>query len=160
MENKTFNDLDELKKYYYENFNKIKNLALMYSSQKDIDDDDAFFNMWCFNEYKRITIGLKKYEKNYMEYAKFTPLPKTDEEIIEEHTTHTTRQDNIQKIVDDKNLIKLKCDYFGMDSYYYNKNNKTMYKVCNINTMFDKSTIPKFEVSYDSHILEINNITE
>ena len=34
-----------------------------------------------------------------------------------------------------------------------------MYKVCNIITMSDKSTIPKFEVSYDSHILEINNIT-
>jgi hypothetical protein len=63
MENKTFNNLDELKKYYYENFNKIKNLALMYSSQKDIDDDDTFFNMWCFNEYKRITIGLEKDKK-------------------------------------------------------------------------------------------------
>jgi hypothetical protein len=95
-----------------------------------------------------------------MEYTKFTPLPKTDEEIIEEHAKHTIRQDNIQKMVDDNNLIKLKCDYFGMDSYYYNKNNKTMYKVSNINTMFDKSTIPIFEVSYDSHILEINNITE
>ena len=95
-----------------------------------------------------------------MEYAKFTPLPKTDEEIIEEHATHKTRQDNIQKFVDDNDLIKLKCDYFGMDSYYYDKNNKTMYKVSNIITMSDKSTIPKFEVSCDSHILEINNITE
>ena len=95
-----------------------------------------------------------------MEYAKFTPLPKTDEEIIEEQATHKTRQDNIQKFVDDNNLIKLKCDYFGMDSYYYDTNYKTMYKVCNIITMSDKSTIPKFEVSYDSHILEINNITK
>ena len=95
-----------------------------------------------------------------MEYAKFIPLPKTDEEIAEEHAKHTTRQDNIQKFVDDNNLIKLKCDYFGMDSYYYDTNYKTMYKVCNIITMSDKSTIPKFEVSYDSHILEINNITK
>ena len=95
-----------------------------------------------------------------MEYTMFTPLPKTDEEIIEEHAKHTTRQDNIQKFVDDNNLIKLNCDYFGMDSYYYDKNNNTMYKVCNIITMSDKSTIPKFEVSYDSHILEINNITK
>ena len=95
-----------------------------------------------------------------MEYAKFTPLPKTDEEIIEEQATHKTRQDNIQKFVDDNNLIKLNCDYFGTDSYYYDKNNKTMYKVSNIITMSDKSTIPRFEVSYDSHILEINNITE
>lgn len=92
-----------------------------------------------------------------MEYAKFIPLPKTDEEIAEEHEKHTTRQDNIQKFVDDNNLIKLKCDYFGMDSYYYDTNYKTMYKVCNIITMSDKSTIPKFEVSYDSHILEINH---
>ena len=95
-----------------------------------------------------------------MEYAKFIPLPKTDEEIAEEHAKHTTRQDNIQKFVDDNNLIKLKCDYFGMDSYYYDTNYKTMYKVSNIITMSDKSTIPKFEVSYDSHILEINNITK
>ena len=129
-----------------------------------------------------------------MEYAKFTPLPKTDEEIRKEHadasttflgttegrtrlrplvadpaslrsptarrasedsSTYATRQDYMQDLVDGKNIIKLKCD-FGMDSYYYDTNYKTMYKVCNI----DKSTIPKFEVSYDSHILEINNITE
>ena len=98
-----------------------------------------------------------------MEYAKFTPLPKTDEEITEEHAKNTTRQDNIQKFVEDNNLIKLECDYFGMDSYYYDKNNNTMYKVCNIINMYDKSdksTIPNFEVSYDSHILEINNITK
>lgn len=97
-----------------------------------------------------------------MEYAKFTPSPKTDEEIIEEQAKQKTRQDNIQKFVDDNNLIKLECDYFGMDSYYYDNNN-TMYKVCNIINMSDKSdksTIPKFEVSYDSHILEINNITK
>lgn len=94
-----------------------------------------------------------------MEYAKFTPLPKTDEEITEEHTKNITLQYNIQKIVEDNNLIKLECDYFGMDSYYYDKHNKTMYKVCNIITMSNKSEIPKFEVSYDSHILEINNIT-
>jgi len=42
-----------------------------------------------------------------MEYAKFTPLPKTDEEIIEEQAKHTTRQNNIQKFVDDNNLIKV-----------------------------------------------------
>ena len=95
-----------------------------------------------------------------MEYTKFIPLPKTDEEITEEHAKHTTRKDNIQKFVDDNNLIKLKCDYLGTDSYYYDANYKTMYKVCNIITMSDKSTIPKFEVSYDSHILEINNITK
>ena len=53
-----------------------------------------------------------------MEYARFTPIPKTDEELIEEQANHKTRQDNIQKIVDDNNLIKLECDYFGIDSYY------------------------------------------
>ena len=93
-----------------------------------------------------------------MEYAQFTPLPKTNEEIAEEHAKITTLQNNIQKFVEDNNLIKLKCDYFGMVSYYYDKHNKTMYKVCNIITMSNKSTIPKFEVSNDSHILEINNI--
>jgi hypothetical protein len=61
-----------------------------------------------------------------MEYIKFTPLPKTDEEIIEEQAKHKTRQYNIQKFVDDNNLIKLNCDYFGMDSYYYDTNYKTM----------------------------------
>ena len=95
-----------------------------------------------------------------MKYAEFTPLPKTNEERIKEQEMHTTRQNNIQKIVDDNNLIQLKCDYLGMDSYYYNKNKKIMYKVHNINTRFDNSAIPTFEVSHDSYILKLNNITE
>jgi hypothetical protein len=98
MENKTFTNFDELKKYYYDNFNyirnllllyppekyideddynnnkfliglkkycydhvnEIKDLSLVYSSQRAIDEDKIFFDTWCFNEYKRIRVGLEK----------------------------------------------------------------------------------------------------
>ena len=86
-----------------------------------------------------------------MNYSKFQPLPKTDEEIAESKERQKIRNDNIQKIVNDNNLIQLERDYLDMDHYYYDKKNKKMYKL-----VFDKSTIPIFEVSQDFHILEIN----
>ena len=41
-----------------------------------------------------------------MEYAQFTPLPKTNEEIAEEHAKITTLQNNIQKFVEDNLVIR------------------------------------------------------
>jgi hypothetical protein len=64
MENKTFNNLDELKKYYYENFNKIKNLAFMYSSQK---------GMKCFDIFKPFRKNHKIVEDSFGNLCKNLP---------------------------------------------------------------------------------------
>lgn len=73
--------------------------------------------------------------------------------------TQIRRSDLIREHVQAYNLSPLKCDYFGMDSYYYDKATKIMYKVCNVYDKYaDKSIKPIFEVSTDEHILQINNL--
>ena len=67
------------------------------------------------------------------------------------------RQNLIAKIVKENNLIELKSDYFGMDSYYYSAERKTMYKVCNI-CDFTKNVNPTFEISHDRHIIQLNKL--
>ena len=69
------------------------------------------------------------------------------------------RADLIRDHVRENNLIPLQCGYFGLDSYYYHNETKTMYKVCNIYNRFtDISFNPTFEVSTDAFILALNNL--
>lgn len=72
-----------------------------------------------------------------------------------EREQNQKRKHLIDKYVAENGLIKLKSDYFGMDSYYYNKNTKFMYKVCNI-CDWSRNANPTFEISNDSHILRLN----
>jgi len=95
-----------------------------------------------------------------MNYSSFKPSVEREPVLINnENGTITSRSDLIREHVRKNNLIPLKCDYFGMDSYYYHKETKTMYKVCIVyNKYRDHSIIPNFEVSTDAHILTLNHI--
>jgi hypothetical protein len=90
-----------------------------------------------------------------MFFSKFIPtIDSTTELEIKKR-----RDDLIKQHVEKHKLILLKCDYFGVDSYYYNYHTKTMYKVCNVyNKYIDRGITPNFEVSNDTHILSINNL--
>ncbi len=44
-----------------------------------------------------------------------------------------------------------------MDSYYYSKEKNVMYKVSNI-CDYTNNINPKFELTYDRHIIELNNL--
>jgi len=56
-------------------------------------------------------------------------------------------------------LIELKCDYMGMDSYYWSPTSKTMFIVNNITSDSRYgTTTPVFAVSNDNHILSLNGL--
>ena len=74
-----------------------------------------------------------------------------------EYNKNHKRQELIDNHVKSNGYIELKNDYFGMDSYYYDKTNKIMYKVCNICDSMS-SDAPVFEISNDKHILLLNSI--
>jgi hypothetical protein len=44
-----------------------------------------------------------------------------------------------------------------MNSYYYDKTKKVMYKVCNV-CDWSGNTTPIFEISDDKHILQLNSL--
>ena len=74
-----------------------------------------------------------------------------------ESDRNTVRDQLIQNHVAKHGLVELKCDYYGMDSYYYDKLTKVMYKVdriCNWN----ENPNPVFEISHDLHILKLNSL--
>ena len=98
--------------------------------------------------------------KNKMNYSSFKPSIEYDPVLVDAETKIITRRsDLIREHAQKNNLIQLKCDYFGMDSYYYHKETKTMYKVCIVYDKYrDCSIIPIFEVSNDEHILTLNHI--
>ena len=95
-----------------------------------------------------------------MNYSSFKPQMEYDPVLVDAETKIITRRsDLIREHCQKNNLITLKCDYFGMDSYYYHKETKTMYKVCIVYDKYrDHSIIPNFEVSTDAHILSLNCI--
>ena len=88
-----------------------------------------------------------------MNFGRFEPLPPTEDEKNKRAEIHKERQQRIKQFVEDKKLTKLKCDYFGMDSYYYDNITPQVYKVCNIG-----GSHPKFELDNDPHILHLNNL--
>jgi len=67
------------------------------------------------------------------------------------------RQQLIKDYVTRNGYIELKSDYLGMDSYYYDKTNKVMYKVCN-HCGWNGDINPVFEISKDEHILQFNSL--
>jgi hypothetical protein len=95
-----------------------------------------------------------------MNYSTFSPSNDFDHIIVDaENKTITRRSDLIRDHVRDHNLIPLICDYFGMDSYYYDNDKKLLYKVCNVYDKYkDTSIVPIFEVSDDAHILTLNKL--
>ncbi len=67
------------------------------------------------------------------------------------------RQQLIKNHVMSNGYIELKCDSYGMDSYYYDKTRKVMYKVSNI-CDWNEDIHPIFEISNDEHILKLNSL--
>jgi|688.fasta_scaffold1111160_2 hypothetical protein len=63
------------------------------------------------------------------------------------------RRKLISSYVINNGYTELYSDYFGMDSYYYDKAHKKMYVVCNICDDFSSDISPTFEISTDEHIL-------
>ena len=95
---------------------------------------------------------------NKLNYSDFI----LDEETIQkkkaiELNKNTKRGQLIKNHVVRNGYILLKNDYFGMDSYYYDKPNKLMYKVCNI-CDWSGDINPVFEISRDEHILKLNSL--
>jgi hypothetical protein len=90
-----------------------------------------------------------------MKYSTFIPDCSLNDELSK---LTTLRHNYIKQFAKENNLILLESDYLGMDSYYYDTNNKIMYKVCNICSSVDKSIKPIFEVSCDYHILQLNKL--
>jgi hypothetical protein len=81
--------------------------------------------------------------------------------ILDSETIQSRQQQNIRRQQLIKNhviingYIELNSDYYGMDSYYYDKTKKVMYKVCNVCDWSGNIT-PVFEISNDEHILKLN----
>lgn len=95
---------------------------------------------------------------NKLSYSDFT----LDEETIQkkkaiELNRNTKRGQLIKNHVIRNGYILLKSDYLGMDSYYYDKTKKTVYKVCNICSWYEDIN-PVFEISMDQHILKLNSL--
>ena len=70
---------------------------------------------------------------------------------------NSKRQQLIKNHVISNGYIELKSDYLDMDSYYYDKTKKVMYKVCNI-CNWSGNINPVFEISNDVHILKLNSL--
>ena len=90
---------------------------------------------------------------NYESVVKYT-----SESLRKQEPFNEIRQQLIAKIVNENRLVELQSDYYGMDSYYYSKERNIMYKVSNI-CDYTNNVNPKFEVSYDRHIIELNNLS-
>ncbi len=74
-----------------------------------------------------------------------------------EEEQNRKRQGLINQYVKNHGLIELQSDYLGMDSYYYDKKMRTMYKVSNVCSQYS-SPNPIFEISKDEHILKLNSL--
>lgn len=90
-----------------------------------------------------------------MNFSYSTFIPSHDQHA----DANNVRQQLIQQHVKKHGWIELQCDYFGMDSYYYDTKQKIMYRVTNVvgwNPNRDIS--PVFEVCRDEHILKLNSL--
>ena len=95
---------------------------------------------------------------NKLNYSDFI----LDEETIQKKEAiklnkNTKRRQLIKNHVERNGYILLKSDYRGMDSYYYDKTKRIMYKVCNI-CDWNGDINPVFEISMDQHILKLNSL--
>jgi hypothetical protein len=66
----------------------------------------------------------------------------------------------LDKMVYDNDLIKLKNDYFGTNTYYYDHKHSRMYKIhpCGCHSERNANSILSFDTDDDNHVLELNNI--
>jgi hypothetical protein len=92
---------------------------------------------------------------NYSPFLSSIEEIQNAETILEE--ANAKRAELIKQRVASDKLVELKSDYLGMETYYYNKEKKQMYKVCNI-CVWSEDYEPNFILSYDRHILQLNSL--
>lgn len=90
-----------------------------------------------------------------MHYSMYIPDPE-DEQVWKNR--QILLQENIQKYVEEHKLIPLKCNNFGTNSYFYDKETNTMYAVDNFIGTYKSSSIPIFKVSTEEPILVLNGL--
>ena len=66
----------------------------------------------------------------------------------------TKKHQLINKFIKDNNFIKLKNEYYSMDSYSCDKTTKNIYNIIKCN----KNIIPNFEI-VDENIIKLNNLS-
>lgn len=92
-------------------------------------------------------------QMNQLNYSEFTPSSYHSDI---QSSQNAERQRLIKNHVMMNGYIELKSDYRNVDSYYYDKSKKRMYKVCN-HCDWSGNVNPVFEISNDEHILQIND---
>lgn len=95
---------------------------------------------------------------NQLKYSDFILSSESIQEKCDIKTKQNIkRKQLIKNHVISNGYIELKSDYLGMDSYYYDKLYKIMYKVCNV-CDWTGDINPVFEITYDEHILKLNSL--
>ncbi len=88
-----------------------------------------------------------------MHYSNFVPDPPSPEELADSELKYRAYQENIRKYAEENNYTPLKCNTFGIYSYFYDHKHQLMYKIHN----FPRDSLV-FEVSTEEHILRLNHL--
>ena len=88
-----------------------------------------------------------------MAVPKFMPTEEESSQKIEEHKKQRILfNQRLAQMVSYYKLVELQCEYYGMSSFYYDREHKRMYEVQNT------GTTPVFKPSTDQHILKLNKL--
>jgi hypothetical protein len=94
---------------------------------------------------------------NKINYSRIE-LTQSAEEIEQRRIESAKKQSYIQDYVKKNNLIKLKSDYFGMSSFYYNKEKDIVLEVKNYDDGQGNPLFFKPKLNIEEHIRELNNL--
>jgi hypothetical protein len=75
---------------------------------------------------------------------------------MEQNRRHQERMQLINNHVQKNGYIKLRCNYYGTCSYFYDLKTKTMYEVQNTNGDHRDESPPEFKICTDPYLLELN----
>ena len=78
----------------------------------------------------------------------------SNEKINEYNEQSTKKEQLINKFIKDNNFIKLKNEYYSMDSYFCDKTTENIYNTIKCN----KNIIPNSEI-VDENIIKLNNLS-
>jgi hypothetical protein len=127
----------------YSLFENLKNSDYQYT-ESEKKDKDKMTNSWEMN----------------LEQAKQSELIYQDNNELKINELYNEWKKKLDKLVYDNDLVKLKNDYFGMNTYYYDHKNSRMYTIypCGCRSERNANSILNFDTDDDNHVLELNNI--
>jgi hypothetical protein len=96
----------------YSLFENLKNSDYQYT-ESEKKDKDKMTNSWEMN----------------LEQAKQSELIYQDNNELKINELYNEWKKKLDKLVYDNDLVKLKNDYFGMNTYYYDHKNSRMYTI-------------------------------